>query len=410
MPSRLVQTVTAGRTERAQRGAIADAHQQQADIGRARRAPDAAAEHDAIALPAAPSPAPSRRSSRYVVAGNDRLRRIRAVAVACSVRAACSPQAERPAGRRLRPRQPAPRTTAADQDRRHSPTATTPSKPVAGEACALLRHAQGRRKPRPRARRWPRTRQATILRRMRTSMLTCPSGQFEDPIGDDAELNFGGAGIDRLGPRLQINSLEAPLRDRHRGLKRQRAPSTAIPSPARQNADAPRSSAALQGCRARRSVRRRPAHPPPSRHAPSARRCRQWSRQASPHSDVLQQPGKNRIGLAGSDQMAKFILEAPGAVHAVGRALDRQHTDRGRPTLVGRSQGIASATSTLSKNTSQKLSLPSIDLMVRRARRAASSGTANSASPRWRSSTVRCAPAADSVARGRRRWSRSSGR
>src|SRR5690242_18652238 len=71
--------------------------------------------------------------------------------------------------------------------------------------------------PSPRVPRLPRIRRAGVLR----PWSSLASRVLEDPIGDDAELDLGRAGVDRLGARLQIDRLEAAARHLDRRKLRQ---------------------------------------------------------------------------------------------------------------------------------------------------------------------------------------------
>ena len=120
------------------------------------------------------------------------------------------------AGPRLRPQQPAPQSAAADRARRHLPRRSRRASRRRRGARACSRRAQaGTGRDRTR-------RGGCELGRRPVSFavvaISLASRQFEDPVGDDAELNFGGAGVDRLGPRLQINRpRSAAARRLHRG-------------------------------------------------------------------------------------------------------------------------------------------------------------------------------------------------
>ncbi|MNL21502.1 hypothetical protein D3C87_1427960 [compost metagenome] len=62
---------------------------------------------------------------------------------------------------------------------------------------------------------------------------------------------------------------------------------------------------------------------------------------ATLHVAIVQRRGKPGVGLAGGDQLAQFAFEAPGAVHAVGGAFDRQHADGRVPAFVRCAQARA---------------------------------------------------------------------
>src|SRR4029079_4061793 len=79
---------------------------------------------------------------------------------------------------------------------------------------------QAPRNPPPREPPSPRTRSAAILRRSKSSSLTFR--KLQDSVGDDAELNFRGTGVDHLRAGLQIDRLEAAARDLHGRKLRQR--------------------------------------------------------------------------------------------------------------------------------------------------------------------------------------------
>ena len=53
-------------------------------------------------------------------------------------------------------------------------------------------------------------------------VISLAPGQFEDAVGDDAELDFRRAGIDRLGASLEVDGFKTPPRHLDRGVLRQR--------------------------------------------------------------------------------------------------------------------------------------------------------------------------------------------
>src|SRR4051794_23217167 len=152
--------------------------------------------------------------------------------------------------------------------------------------------------------------------------------QLKDSVADDAELDLGRSGVDRLGASREIEALEARACRLHLG---GRARWRLLQQFEREGGEPLMRLAPVQLHQATAVADAVSGHQP-LHHRFDMRLddldIDDGLGQAAMIGAAVDQAGKRGVGPAGADQVVQFVFEAPSAIHAIRGALDRQHPNR----------------------------------------------------------------------------------